>query len=136
VQALAAARPTIIIDLEHHAHVPTLDPQTWARRPGTSQELPIAVALDILDEEHSLGLAMSRLARDPELRRTLGTAARQYWEREHSVGRMADDYHRLLTRVRHEPPISSWDAGALAPDPVRHTRDLVSSFGDLTCTLF
>ncbi len=144
VQALAAGRPTIIIDLEHHAHVPALDPQTWTRRPGTGQAAPIAVALDILDEEHSLGLAMVHLARDPDLRHTLGAAARRYWEREHTVSRMADDYDRLLTRVAHEPSSSSWPSlrdslslpRVLTPDPVRHTRDLVSSFGDLTCTLF
>jgi glycosyltransferase involved in cell wall biosynthesis len=136
VQALAASRPTVVIDLEHHAHVPALDPQSWIRRPGTGLEPPIAVALDILDEEHSLGLAMSRLARDPELRATLGAAARQFWEREHSVSRMADDYDRMLRRVHQQSAHASPHAGALTPDPLRHARELVSSFGELRCTLF
>ena len=41
--------------------------------------------IDILDEDHSLRLAMRRLATDPALPRPSRRAAREYWEREHSL---------------------------------------------------
>ncbi|HEX6463196.1 MAG TPA: hypothetical protein VFZ98_02030, partial [Vicinamibacterales bacterium] len=75
----------------------------------------VCVAIDILDEDHSLRLAMRRLATDATLRARLGRAAREYWMREHSVDAMADDYER-----------TSRDAAA-RPDPVvalpPHMRD-------------
>src|SRR6185436_3398939 len=58
VRALAAGRATIVTDLAHQSHVAVLDPRTWAA--GTAE--PIAVAIDILDEDHSLRAAMLRLA--------------------------------------------------------------------------
>jgi glycosyltransferase involved in cell wall biosynthesis len=137
IQALAAGRPTVVIDLAQHAHVPAFDPQTWRPRPGADDAEPVTVALDVADEEHSLGLAMVRLARDADLRARLGTAARGYWEREHTLARMTDDYEsiirRTLARPERErvalPPV-------LAPDALRHTHDLVRPFGKLSCTLF
>jgi glycosyltransferase involved in cell wall biosynthesis len=129
LRALAAARPTITIDLEHLVDVPSLDPRTWAvnavgmrgagsgvlgagsrirdidsgRANGqrsTNRELrtanrdsdgdPVTVAIDILDEDHSLRLAMRRLATDPGLRKSLGHAGQLYWEREHSVRSMLE----------------------------------------------
>jgi glycosyltransferase involved in cell wall biosynthesis len=136
VQALAAARPTVIIDAEHQADVPALDPQTWRVRPCRVAGEPVTIAIDLLDDEHSLQVAMRRLARDPQLRVTLGTAARVYWEQEHTVDRMADDYERLihgaLTRPDPAPDLPS----SLRPDPLRHTRALVDPLGDIPCTLF
>jgi glycosyltransferase involved in cell wall biosynthesis len=137
IQALAAGRPTVVIDLTQHAHVPALDPQTWRPRPGATDAEPVTVALDVADEEHSLGLAMARLGRDAELRSRLGAAARRYWEREHTVARMADDYERIIRRTlaRPEPePVAL--PSSLVPDPMHHAHDLVRPFGKLSCTLF
>jgi hypothetical protein len=61
LRALAAARPTITTALAHLSHVPALDPQTWLPRPGNGQADPITVAVEILDEGHSLRRAMHRL---------------------------------------------------------------------------
>ena len=36
--------------------------------------------------------------------RALGDRARQWWEREHTVARMVDDYERVLERARITPP--------------------------------
>jgi glycosyltransferase involved in cell wall biosynthesis len=137
IQALAAGRPTVVMDLAQHADVPALDPQTWQPRPGATGAEPVTVALDVADEEHSLGLAMARLGRDPDLRSRLGAAARRYWEREHTVARMTDDYERLIRRTLARPeraPVAL--PPALVPDAVRHTHDLVRPFGNLSCTLF
>jgi glycosyltransferase involved in cell wall biosynthesis len=129
LRALAAGRPTITVDLAHMVDVPSLDPRTWktqsgsvVRDPGsvgtgscgptnaTHSELSdpgsripdrdaVTVAVDILDEDHSLRLAMRRLATDPALRASLGDAGRRYWEREHSMPRMVDDYERVMAEA-------------------------------------
>ncbi len=133
LRALAAGRATIITDLEHLADVPSLDPRTWRATPGSgirdagSGELaekrrmsrsdsgsrmpdpgtivPICVAIDILDEDHSLRLAMRRLATDPALRASLGAAGQRYWQQEHSLPAMLDDYERLLADARSRPAL-------------------------------
>ena len=118
LRALAAGRPTITIDLEHLADVPALDPRTWrmnqvATRPDPANREqrttnsdtidPVTVAIDILDEDHSLRAAMRRLASDPALRASLGAAGRRYWAREHSMPRMVEDYERVLTEAAARP---------------------------------
>jgi glycosyltransferase involved in cell wall biosynthesis len=60
---------------------------------------PCSIAIDILDEDHSLRLAMRRLATDASLRATLGDAARAYWIAHHAIDAMADDYRRLIARA-------------------------------------
>jgi glycosyltransferase involved in cell wall biosynthesis len=122
VRALALARPTVIMDLPHQTHLPTLDPRTW-RRPAPCSDLApgaddraIAVALDVVDFSHSLRLAMRRLGDDEAFRRTLGARARRWWECQHTVARMADDYDRVLGRACSTPP------PAVQPDWPRHLR--------------
>ena len=135
LRALAGARPTITIDLAHLVDVPSIDPRTWkmntaasgssllasrsespnSEPPAASRD-PVTVAIDILDEDHSLRLAMRRLATDPALRASLGAAGQRYWEREHSLPRMADDYECALTEA----------AGLRAPT-IRVPEHLVSN---------
>ncbi len=127
LRALAAGRPTVIIDLAHLADVPSLDPRTWRLRlsgfgirdPGSADPgsripdpgtiAPVTVAIDILDEDHSLRLAMRRLASDAALRAELGAAGRRYWDEEHSMPRMVEDYRRILVTA----------AGRAAPEVKR-----------------
>lgn len=135
LQALAAGRATVVFDLAHQAHLPVLDPQTWQPRPP-AVDAPIAVALDILDEQHSLGLALVRLASDAALRSALGSAARAYWEREHTVERMVDDYVRLIARAAACAPGASRLPADARIDPCRTARDLAGPAENLTCTLF
>ena len=100
LRALAVGLPTIIVDLQHTADVPSLDPRTWAvahaTPAGHPAPAPVAVAIDVLDEAHSLRLAMRRLGTDAPLRTELGAAAAAYWQREHSMQRMLDDYRRVI----------------------------------------
>ncbi len=145
LRALAAGRPTLIVDLAHMVDVPALDPRTWRMHPGSgfvpgsgirdpgsggrekrggsdapsdprsdpesripdpgsaADPDPVTVAIAILDEDHSLRLAMRRLATDPELRASLGDAGRRYWEREHSMPRMVEDYERVLAKAAATP---------------------------------
>ena len=111
LRALAAGVSTIITDLSHLSGVPSLDPRTWqcqlptpnsqlptpnSQRPTPNAQRPIVVAIDIVDEDHSLRLAMKRLAVDPDLRAQLGRNGQAYWQREHSLEAMVADYEKVL----------------------------------------
>ncbi len=133
LRCLAAGKPTVIVDLAHLANVPTLDPRTWQPNAGSaSSAAPCAVAIDILDEDHSLRLAMRRLGTDPLLRATLGRTAVSYWQREHSVDRMVADYRNLIEdAVRRPVPRVSLPPHLL--DEGRGTLDrLMAPFGRLS----
>jgi glycosyltransferase involved in cell wall biosynthesis len=151
LRALAAGRPTIVIDLIHMADVPSIDPRTWKmnivddRMPNTEDQSstlgsrssalgrrssdPICVAIDILDEDHSLVLAMSRLARDGALRAQLGRAAREWWRRTHSVDAMVEDYVQLIGEAAALPPPAVELPAHLRADGTRTLRALTAPLG-------
>jgi hypothetical protein len=125
--------------------VASLDPRTWrvnspsdGRRPGSDVRTPdlgprtsdpLCIAIDIVDEDHSLRLAMRRLAADAELRARLGRAAREYWRREHSVEGMTDDYERVMrdAAARTDPVV---DVPAhLRDSGHRRLKALLAPFG-------
>jgi glycosyltransferase involved in cell wall biosynthesis len=129
IRALAAGKPTVINDLVHLVDLPTLDPRTWDVQVASTaaadatrtwrREEAIAVAIDILDEDHSLALAMRRLALDPGLRADLGAAARRRWAAGHTVRHMADDYERAMQAAAAAPaPVPSERAGRPLPPHV------------------
>ena len=100
---LAAGKPTIVTDLVHASDVPALDPRDWmvAGRPAARDAAgrptdPVAVAIDILDEDHSLALAAARLAAEPALRIELGRAARRLWAARFTLDEMAAGYERAI----------------------------------------
>jgi glycosyltransferase involved in cell wall biosynthesis len=113
LRALAAGKPTIVNDLAHLVDLPTLDPRTWevqVAAPAAADALrvwrrddAIAVAVDILDEDHSLAIAMRRLALDAALRAELGAAARRHWAAHHTVAHMAEDYERAMAAAAAAP---------------------------------
>jgi hypothetical protein len=88
-----------------------MDPRTW--RPngvagaGTVSDgltsAPCAVAIDILDEDHSLRLAMRRLGTDEVLRASLGRSARARWDQQHSITAMVADYRSLIADAVARP---------------------------------
>lgn len=104
LRCLAAGRPTVITHLGHMTDPETLDPRTWQPFSGGSDSEAIAVAIDLLDEAHSLRLALGRLAGDAGLRQRLGAAGRSYWKRHHDVEAMAGDYLRVIARAASMPP--------------------------------
>jgi glycosyltransferase involved in cell wall biosynthesis len=135
LRALAAGRPTIVTALPHQADVPALDPRDWQPTLPPVHGAPVTVAVDILDEDHSLVLAMRRLARDADLRARLGAAARQYWEREHREAVMQAGYERLLQLAAARPAPAASLPAHLRPDPLAHLGDLLSPFPEVSCTL-
>lgn len=131
LRCLCAGRPTIVTDLTHMGDVPTLDPRNWRtiNAGETRQHAPVAVSIDILDEEHSLGLALGRLVTDKTLRATLGKQARHWWETRHRLDDMAAAYERFL------PEAAARSAGAitlpahLTDDATGHARQLLAETG-------
>lgn len=133
LRALAAGKPTITTDLAHTADVPALDPRNWTvSHASTDLEVapePVTVAIDIVDEDHSLRLAMRRLATDPDLRARLGRAASSFWERSHSTASTIDDYHDVITRALSRPAPAVDLPAHLRNDGSTTLRALLEPFG-------
>ena len=90
----------------------------------------MCIAIDILDEQHSLGLAMRRLARDENLRHALGGRARQWWLQHHTVERMAADYERAIRAAAARPaPDRSHLPAHLIEDGTELTGRIIGAFG-------
>jgi glycosyltransferase involved in cell wall biosynthesis len=110
LRCLAAGLPTIVTDLVSTVDVPSLDPRSWTLLDGNvgaepaRPERAVAISIDILDEDHSLRLAMRRLARDPALRQTLGSNARAHWAAHHTLDVMTHDYVRALEHTTDAAP--------------------------------
>lgn len=124
LRALAAGVPTIITDLSHLGGVPSLDPRTWRQQlPSPNAQLPVAVAIDILDEDHSLRLAMKRLALDADLRAELGRNGQEWWRREHSLEAMVDDYESAFALLQR----GAWGAREMTHDDIPSHLRLTAS---------
>jgi glycosyltransferase involved in cell wall biosynthesis len=154
LRALAAGKATVITGLVHLTGFASLDPRTWGvnglwelgvglwegLKPNAQRPTPICVAVDILDEDHSLRLAMRRLAQDADLRAQLGRAACEYWQRDHTIDAMTDDYERVMREARGASGgvrgASSGVRGASSEvresrilDPLASLRALLEPFG-------
>ncbi len=140
-RCLSAGKPTIVNDLVHLVDVPTIDPRTWevlsaqdtaaAIAAPPDRDSAVAVSLDILDEDHSLALAMRRLALDADLRGALGRAARRHWEHHHTLEHMTADYERALAEAAalpHPPAPNALPAHARA-DGTGTLRRLAGEMG-------
>jgi len=107
LSGFAAGRVVIVAETASTAHWPSLDPQTWQPRSLSiglgGSEAPIAISIDPRDEEHSLMLALVRLANDAVLRASLGGAARAWWEQHATVARAVDAWRALLDDARTLP---------------------------------
>jgi glycosyltransferase involved in cell wall biosynthesis len=133
LRCIAAGVPTITTDLAHTADIPALDPQSWMPRLSAAHTKPVTVSIDILDEDHSLRLAMKRLASDPQLRATMGASARSLWAARFRLETMAAGYQDAIARALRTP---SRTAPALPPhfrhSGVEHAHALVSEVAGST----
>jgi glycosyltransferase involved in cell wall biosynthesis len=113
LRSLAGGRPTIVTDLAHTSDVPGYDPRSWTVPFTTATRTdalgwPVrnegaCVAVDLLDEEHSLRLAMHRLATDRQLRERIGRHARLLWEQRFTLERMQRAYVDLIGAAMQRP---------------------------------
>ena len=116
LRCLAAGRPTISTDLAHTVDIPTLDPRNWSTLSGQlSGEAtgPVGVSIDILDEDHSLKLAIRRLAGDAKLRTALGANALNLWQNRFQLRSMAGGYLQAFADTLNSPPGPSKDRADL-----------------------
>ena len=133
IRCLAMGKPIIATDLALNLDMPMLlTPWAWTlshpwKNTGNAQ--PLGVAIDILDEDHSLEITLRRLSTDASLRRQLGLRARQYWESHHRLEMMAEDYHQLLN-ARETTPTTSYSQIPIADNSIQnHATDLLCTFG-------
>ena len=96
----AAGKAVVVAEIESTASWPALDPQTWQPRAIATgiapAAAPVVVSIDPRDEEHSLVLALTRLAGDPALRASLGDAARAWWAQHATVAHAIEAWRALL----------------------------------------
>ena len=61
------------------------------------------MSIDILDEDHSLKLAIRRLATDEKLRVLLGSNARALWSERFRLEGMVAGYQRVVAQLLQAP---------------------------------
>jgi glycosyltransferase involved in cell wall biosynthesis len=131
LQCLAAARPTVLSDLAHLVDIPTIEPGgRRAAAAGAASMDPVAIAIDLLDEDESLLLAMRTLADEPRLREELGRAGHEYWSAHHTLDVMAGDYQRLIAQAVSRPaPIVTDLPSHFTENYSDTTRAIAARFG-------
>jgi hypothetical protein len=129
--AMAAGRPAIVHETALTAAWPALDPQTWQPRGIVPHGDPVVVSIDPRDEEHSLMLALRRLAAEPALRARLGAAAHAWWQTNATPAVAAAAWRPLLEEAATLPPPTrppGWPAH-LQADGTERTRAILAEFG-------
>ena len=127
---MAAGRAVIVLETEITAGLPALDPQTWQPRGWTGQP-PIVVSIDPRDEEHSLALALRRLATDAQLRESLGAAAHEWWRQHATLDHAVQAWRSILAEaitLTPPPRPSDWPRH-LTANGTERARDLLAEFG-------
>jgi hypothetical protein len=127
--SMVAARPVIVLETESTAGWPALDPQTWQPR-GWTDESPIVVSIDPRDEEHSLSLALRRLASDAALRDELASAAHEWWQQRATLDHAVRAWRSILAEaVTLTPPPRPLDwPRHLSADGTERAKELLSEF--------
>jgi hypothetical protein len=127
---MAMRRAVIVLETESTAGWPALDPQTWQPRGWTGQT-PIVVSIDPRDEEHSLSLALRRLASDAALRDSLGSAAQDWWRQHATTDRAVHVWRSILAEaasITPPPRPANWPRH-LTANGTERARDLLAEFG-------
>ena len=128
--AMGCGKPVVVLETETSAHWPLLDPQTWQPR-GMNRVSPLGVSVDVRDEEHSLMLAIHRLAIDRALRARLGDAGRTWWLGHGATGHAVQAWGRVpdeAVTLDRPPRPAGWPAH-LSPDGAEPARRLLAEFG-------
>lgn len=131
IAAMAHRRPIVLFDTVSTAGWPTLDPQTWLPRGLTSDGDPIAIAIDPRDEEHSLAIALRRLAADGALRDRLRDAAHRWWQQHATIQHAVTAWRRILDEAASiaPPPSPSGFPAHLTADGTARAREWLAPFG-------
>ena len=100
---MAAGRPVIVFEMETTAGWPALDPQTWQLRGALAVGPPIVISIDPRDEQHSLVMALRRLAGDLDLRQSLAAAAHDWWRTHATHAHAMAGWHHVLQQAAALP---------------------------------
>jgi len=127
LHCLAAHRATVITDLAHLADIPAIDP--GARPAAHATRPPIAIAIDLLDEDRSLHLAMQRLVTDRVLREDLAHHGYEYWQGGHTTELMVNDYRRVIHAAASRPlPVPTGLPAHITNDYSEAARQIARGF--------
>ena len=128
---MAAGKAVVAMELEATADWPALDPQTWRPRGMGATAPPIVITIDPRDEEHSLMLAMRRLAADRPLREQLGRAAHGWWQAHATPAHAASAWNDILEEAASlAPPARPWDWPThLGADGTELALSILQEFG-------
>lgn len=138
--AMALGIPPVLFETADTATLPAVNPQTGlSRDAGPGAPAPVAISLDPRDEEHSLMLALRRLAADDAWRAALASAGRTYVEARHDASVTGPAFVGMLERAASLPlpatPPSAppqtpapWPAHFLA-DTSEGARRILDAFG-------
>jgi hypothetical protein len=121
---MAVSLPVIVLEVEATAAWPALDPQTWLPR-GFSTDAPLVISVDPRDEEHSLMLAIVRLAADARLRDALGAAGHAWWQAHARV----DEATVAFEQVLREAATLGAAAAVRVLDGSENARQVLSEIG-------
>jgi hypothetical protein len=103
IAGLAGRQAVIVFEAEATSGWPALDPQSWQPRAGLPDP-PIVVSVDARDEEHSLMLAIRRLASDAMLRAALATAGHAWWHAHGTLEHTIAEWHAAIDAALAAPP--------------------------------
>jgi hypothetical protein len=131
LRGMAAGVPVIVIESAATAGWPAIDPQSWQPRGFDSTAAPAVVSLDARDEEHSLVLALRRLATDVVFRHTLAASGYAWWAAHHTLEHAVsawDDLLREAAVAAPLPPPPDWPSH-LRDDGTERARQILADFG-------
>ncbi len=130
LRCLGAGRPTVTTDLVHTVDIPTIDARNGSLL-GSGD--PVGASVDILDEKHSLSLALRRLAQDSRLRDTLGHNARVLWNSRFRLDQMIESYEKVIHLAMKTPQPAAARRAALPAhllaDGTEHGRSILRDAG-------
>ena len=130
LRCLGAGRVTLVTDLADLGDVPTLDPRGWRVLDTTyPAREPVAVSIDIVDEDHSLQLAIDGLIGQRSRVERVERGARAWWSAHHQLPAMADAYARVLAAAASLPAPAIALPRHLTDNASDHGRELAREMG-------
>lgn len=128
---LARARAVVVLETEATTRWSAIDPQHWQSRALLTRDDPVVVSIDPRDEEHSLMLAIRRLAGDRPLIDRLGAAGSAWWQQHATLPHAAAGWRRALAdamALAPPPRPADWPAH-LEADGTAHARRVLEEMG-------
>ncbi len=129
--AMAHSAVAIVLETAATAGWPALDPQSWQSRALAGREPAIAVSLDPRDEEHSLVLALRRLAADRRLAAGIAAAGHAWWRGHATLAHAVEGWRSALQEAAARPgPLlpADWPAH-LSADGTNRARAILAEMG-------